>query len=146
MRLDNDSLFNVAFFTASSVDEQLACTVDWHIEFRTTSTLFQIGLCTLTLETMHQAQVALAAVGYFFENFNHKAILGWITENVRRYGPAMLATIPHPAAQAAAMLLTPKPRPPPRTTSANASGITPGGRKSRSGIRSKKVRVARRKK
>lgn len=146
VRLDNDSLFNVAFFTASSVDEQLACTVDWHIEFRTTSTLFQIGLCPLTLETMHQAQVALAAVGYFFENFNHKAILGWITDNVRRYGPAALGLVPHPVARAASMILSSAPKPPPPTTAAATAGMLgpKARRRSRPAAR-KKVRVQRKK-
>lgn len=144
VRLDNDALFNVAYLTASAVDAQLACTVDWHIEFRTTSTLFQIGLCTLTLETMHQAQVSLAAVGYFFENINHKEILNMITSYVRRYAPAALSMIPHPAAQVASRLLSRLPGPTPPTTSAAASGIEGPKRRARPVVRrSKKVRVAR---
>lgn len=147
VRLDNDSLFNIAFFTASAVDEQLAVNVDWHIEFRTTSTLFQIGLCTLTLETLHQAQVSLAAIGYFFENFNHKAILQFITDSVRRYGPTALSMIPHPAARAASMVLSSSPGKTPPTTTAKAAGFNgPARQRSRGPSRSKKVKVAMRKK
>lgn len=124
-RLDNDSLYNVCYLTATAVAETFAVTVDWHIEFRTSSTLFQIGLCTLTLESLHQAQIALAAVGYFFENPNHKPILNQVINAAKKYGPSALAMVPHPAAKAVAMMMSSAPRRPPPTTSASGSGIIP---------------------
>lgn len=73
-RLDNDSLVNIAFFASpNGAVNTLAFNVDWHIEFRTTSTLFQVGMSGLTLESLHQAQLHLASFGYFFENMTHKA-------------------------------------------------------------------------
>ena len=125
-RLDNDSLVNVAYLTAGPDAETFAVTCDWHIEFRTSSALFQIGLSTLTIESLHQAQLTLAAVGYFFENVNHKQILSAVTSAAKRYGPALLAAVPHPAAKmASAMILSSKPKPSPNTTSAAASGYMP---------------------
>lgn len=125
-RLDNDSLVNVAFLTAGPDAESFAVTCDWHMEFRTSSALFQIGLSTLTIESLHQAQLTLAAVGYFFENPSHKAILQSVVSAAKRYGPVALSAIPHPAAKAAAALvMSAKPRPPPKTTSAAASGYMP---------------------
>jgi hypothetical protein len=46
-RLDNDSLVNIAFFTPGTVAASLALNCSWHIEFRTSSALFQIALCGL---------------------------------------------------------------------------------------------------
>jgi hypothetical protein len=149
-RLDNDSMVNVAFFTAASNDETLAVTVDWHIEFRTSSALFQIGLSTVTLETLHQAQIALTTVGFFFENFDHKAILNAVTGAVRKYGPAALygavkmvnPTIAHWGAQGY-KLLTSKPKNTMVATSAAASGITKPAKRAPSKkkpVKSKRVR------
>lgn len=145
VRLDNSSLYNVAFITASSVAEQLAVTIDWHIEFRTSSALFQIGLSTTTLEVLHQAQIALASVGYFFENFNHKALLSMVVSAAKKYGPAALSLIPHPAAKAASMILSSRPGPSPKTTTANASGMNGPSKRQKRVAKSKKGKVARKK-
>lgn len=90
-RLDNDSLVNVAFFTAGSVAETLAVTLDWHIEFRTSSALFQIGLSTLPLEVLHQAQLSLTAAGFFFENPEHKSVLQKVVTAVKRFAPTLMS-------------------------------------------------------
>lgn len=142
VRLDNSSLYNVAFITASAVAEQLAVTIDWHIEFRTSSALFQIGLSTTTLEVLHQAQIALASVGYFFENFNHKALLNMVTGAAKKYGPAALSLIPHPAAKAASMIFSSRPSSGPKTTTANASGMNGPGKRQKVVVKGKKVKVA----
>jgi len=94
-RLDNDSMVNVAFFTAPGSDCTLAVTADWHVEFRTSSSLFMIGMSAMTLESLHQAQLALANVGFFFENPDHKRILEKVTAAVKRYGPHIAEAI-HP--------------------------------------------------
>lgn len=90
--LGNDSLVNVMFITAGSVAESLACTVDWHIEFRTSSALFQIGLSTIPIEVLHTAQISLASVGYFFENVQHKKLLGQVVNATKAYANAMVSS------------------------------------------------------
>lgn len=92
-RLDNDALVNVWFFRPGAVAESLAITVDWHLEFRTTSALFQVALCGMTLETLHQAQIVLSSVGFFFENPNHKDILNKVVNMAKRFGPAIMQGI-----------------------------------------------------
>lgn len=92
-RLDNTSLVNIMFFTAPPADVSLAINLDWHMEFRTSSVLFQIGLSTLTIETLHQAQITLANVGFFFENFNHKAVLAAVIAAARKLCPALGAAV-----------------------------------------------------
>jgi len=124
-RLDNTSLVNVMFITAGSVAETLACNIDWHIEFRTSSALFPIGLSAVTLETLHQAQLALASVGFFFENPKHSKILGAVIGAAKRYGPAILG-LAHPGAGRVAnavIKLSNRPRTSIKPSSAEASGM-----------------------
>jgi hypothetical protein len=147
-RLDNDSLYNVMFITASDAaqSEALACTTTWHMEFRTSSALFQVALCGMTLESLHAAQLVLAKTGFFFENPIHEKILNAITGFARRYGPAALSFVaPHVGQFLGSFGKTIKPKPGPSappTTSAAASGMTPSLRKLNI-TRSKPVRVAR---
>lgn len=130
-RLDNDSLVNVMFITAGAVAEQLALTLDWHVEFRTTSALFQIGLSTMPLEVLHQAQIALTSAGFFFENPEHKAVLNKVLSAVKRYGPqvANIAAMALPqyatAFRGAKMILPKVMGNKMQPTSAANSGITP---------------------
>ena len=44
---------------------------DFHVEFRNTSMLWDIGIATTTLEEWHRAQIALATIPYFYENIIH---------------------------------------------------------------------------
>lgn len=82
-RLDNDSLVNV-FFHTDSVSATYSITVDWHLEFRTVSALFPIGVSTMPLEHLHQAQLALTQTGFFFNNWNHEKIRS-IISNIAKY-------------------------------------------------------------
>lgn len=95
-RLDNDSLVNV-FFVTDAVASNFAACVDWHMEFRNTSALFQVGLSTLTLESLHQAQLSLVEHGFFFNNINHKqmisTIVGGIKKYSAKYGPAAIGMV-----------------------------------------------------
>lgn len=86
-RLDNDSFQNVMFLTAGAVDESLAVTASWSFEFRTTSALFQIGLSGMKIETLHQAQLALSAAGFFFENPSHSKILNRVAAGIKSIAP-----------------------------------------------------------
>ncbi len=63
------------FVSSATAAETLAITVDWHIEFKTSSALFQIGVSKYSLETMHQTQLVLGRQNLFMSNFNHIAIL-----------------------------------------------------------------------
>lgn len=129
-RLDNTALVNVLFITAGSDDEQLAVTADWHIEFRTVSALFQVGLSTMTLESFHQAQLTLADAGFFFDNIDHKAILGKVLNAAARFGPALLALVNPGLGKAARMgvqYLSSKPGATPPASSAKGSGLVSKG-------------------
>lgn len=92
-RLDNDSMVNILFVKAGAAEETLAVTVSWHIEFRTSSTLFQIALSGTTLETFHQAQLSLAAAGFFFDNPDHRAILSKVIGAVNKVAPYAFAAL-----------------------------------------------------
>lgn len=144
-RLDNDAMVNVAFLTAGATAEQVAANVDWHIEFRTSSALFQVGLCGMTLETLHQAQLVLAMSGFFFENSWHKRLLEKIVAGAKSIAPMAYTALRavNPAAASvvhSAYMLTQKPRTSIPATSAAASGIT---RTPRAAKKKKNVRVAR---
>jgi hypothetical protein len=72
VRLDNDSLVNMFGVSDPDGATSLALNIDYHLEFRTSSALFQIGLSTMTLESLHQAQLSLVSAGFFFSNEDHK--------------------------------------------------------------------------
>lgn len=133
--LTNDSMYNKMFITASGADELLACTVSWHIEFRTSSALFQVGLSNLSLEALHSAQLALAELGFFFENPDHKKMLGKVINAAKKYAPDVVSLINPSAGKLLHSLISrtshgpaviPKagPKNPP-TTSAKGSGLIP---------------------
>lgn len=130
-RLDNSSLVNVMFFS-SPVVETLAVNLDWHIEFRTTSTLFQIGLSTLTIEQLHQAQLALVSAGFFYPNSTHKAALksavSGIGSYLKKHGPGFARSLPGPAGMAAkaVSLVLSRRQPTAKATTATASGLASG--------------------
>lgn len=121
-RLDNDSLVNVLFYNNPGTVETLAINVDWHIEFRTTSALFDIGLSTITLETLHQAQISLAMAGYFFENPTHVTIIERVVEAAKKYAPMLMGLV-SPALGAAAELLLDKRPQTVQPTSLGTSGL-----------------------
>jgi hypothetical protein len=141
--LSNDALYNKLYLTTAGVEESLACTVTWHLEFRTSSALFQIGLSGLTLESLHQAQLVLAETGYFFENPKHDAVLSKVISAAKKYVPmAVGAYNPAVGAVMKGMIkakakpratIKPKTGPSkPRTTTAAASGMLPKGQKKKS--------------
>jgi len=144
-RLDNDSFVNVGFFNDPDSGTALSINLDWHIEFRTSSTLFQIGLSTITLDSFHTAQLALVSAGFFFENFDHKALLqkviGGLARFTRFITPGITAI--HPIAGRIAQvgsdyILSNKPAPAAKASSAAGSGIV----RKTAGVRRKKAKVA----
>lgn len=143
-RLDNDSLVNHLFFSApAGQSETVAVTVDWHLEFRTSSALFQIGLSTLTLESLHMAQVALATAGFFFENPEHAGILRKVVDAVKKYGPSAVGAFNPVAgkmAGAVVKIMSNKPKAKMKSTSAAGAGILPpkGANSRKAGKKQKK--------
>lgn len=75
VRLDNDSLVNAGFFEDVDGGTNLAINIDWHLEFRTTSALFQIGMSRMPVEALHQAQCTLLEAGFFYPNVDHKSMI-----------------------------------------------------------------------
>lgn len=104
-RLDNDALINYFLFSDPSAatagdGTSLAINLDFHIEFRSVSALWPIGLSTMSLEAFHQAQMALVATGFFFNNDDpvtgHSRIRDIVT-SIARYlgGPIAGAAAPY---------------------------------------------------
>lgn len=133
--LGNDSMYNRMFITASAVAEALACTVSWHLEFRTSSSLFQIGLSAMTLESLHAAQLVLAETGFFFENPEHDGILNKVINTAKKFAPQVVEAVNPMAGRLLSSVIsklsanTPKTVKPkagpskPPATSAKASGM-----------------------
>lgn len=87
-RLDNEAVYNIAYMYApATLSETMAMNIDWHIEFRTSSTLFDIGVSTMTVETLHQAQIVLLMSGFFFENSVHKWLLNKVISGAKMVAP-----------------------------------------------------------
>lgn len=138
--LDNDSYANCFVLTDSdpATPSSFAANVDWHIEFRNNSTLFPIGMSSITLEAFHQAILNLVSHGFFFCNFKHRAALKAILNAGRKYAPLALGMLPPPARMVATAglkvadkVLTKKPNTTPPTTSAKASGMIPAHSKTK---------------
>lgn len=130
VRLDNTALVNCALFSdQDAVDPtRLAVNLDFHIEFRTTSALWQIGLSAMTLESLHQAQLSLVAAGFFFPNKSHAAILNRIATWAKAISPSVGLVSPLAGrvlrkTSKAVIKLTNAPRTNVPATSAEGSGI-----------------------
>nr|WEU70898.1 MAG: hypothetical protein 3 [Hangzhou yanvirus-like virus 1] len=124
-RLDNDALVNAFVFSDPDGGTNLAVNLDWHLEFRSTSSLWQIGLSTVPLEALHAAQLTLAAAGYFFNNEDHKTVLSKVipvlTSTAKKLIPALadLHPVTKTAYRGMQAVLSSQPRktPPPTTLS-----------------------------
>lgn len=137
--LSNDSMYNKMFLRTAGVVEALACTVTWHIEFRTSSALFQVGLSALTLESLHQAQLVLAEAGFFFENPEHDKLLNRVISTAKKYAPDVVGAINPLAGKMLQSLVSrmslpkavkPKAGPKmPKTTTAESSGMSQRSKK-----------------
>lgn len=73
MHVNDDEYFHaIVVSEETGVDETiLAITVDLHVEFRSSSSLFMLGISALPLESYHATLLALNQTGYFFENHTH---------------------------------------------------------------------------
>lgn len=156
--LSNDSMYNKMYITATAVAETLATTTSFHIEFRTSSALWQIGLSAMTLESLHSAQLVLADAGFFFENWTHDSILGKVIAGAKKFVPQMIAVVNPAAGKLAKQVLqyvpegksktiVPKagPSKPMTTTAKNSGMLGPNEKKKRAYKVVVKKRASRRK-
>lgn len=128
-RLDNSALANILIFQDPDGGTTLSVNLDTHMEFRTSSALWQIGLSTMGLEQLHQAQLTLVAAGFFFSNENHQKDMSKIIGAIKSTAVKLLPTVAsavHPLAGKAvqaAMTLSRAPKSTPKPTSAAGSGL-----------------------
>lgn len=98
-RLDDTGYYNVAIFTDNSTSPypSIAFTVDWVVEFRSSSPLFPPAVSSTTLEAVHQAHLAVGMLNPFTENPKHALLRGIVSHAVDgimrgvlgpAYGPA----------------------------------------------------------
>lgn len=81
---------------SAAVGTQLATSCYTHLEFESTSSLFPIGVSTMTLESLHAAEVALLSFGHFHENPLHwSAIASAASAILRTVGPMVAPVIAH---------------------------------------------------
>ncbi len=97
----------------------ISLTADWHVEFRTTSTLFNLATCANSLDQYHLAVTAVSRCPPFTQNWVHvPAILAFL----RTYGPRALKAAAYLAGYESLTTRTQKPasmaRLPPRKTEA----------------------------
>lgn len=90
-RLDNTGMVNVGFIQDSDVTNPtlLAVNLDIHFEFRTSASLFQIGMSVAPVEALHQAQIALLSTGFFFQNESHKSVISKLLAQAGKLHPLM---------------------------------------------------------
>lgn len=93
-RLDNDAMCAIGFFSDPDGGTSLAINLDYHIEFRTSSTLFEIGVSATPIEALHSAQVALLKAGFFFHNFDHIAAIKAVVAGLASLHPLMRVAAP----------------------------------------------------
>lgn len=139
---DSDDPFLVAVTEEeATVDEAIiAVTLDMHLEFRTSSPLFQIGVAAVPLEQYHAAQLVVAQAGYMYENPTHWADLA--RKIVSLAGIVIPTLFPGSnvarVATAASYLL---PRIAPRRDFTQKQMVKPNQQRRRQQPRRKKVRV-----
>lgn len=81
-------MYNAMIFTdlgSSTAGTQLAVSVYNHLEFETSSSLFNIGVSTEPLELLHATEVALLRFGHFHENPIHWATLAAAVRTAMQY-------------------------------------------------------------
>lgn len=137
VRLDNSSLVNVFWATDPDGLTSLAVNMDWHVEFRTSSTLFDIALCNAPIESLHSAQLAVVKSGFFFDNFDHVAIINGIIRTLSSFHPLFNVMAPVAAgilkgSSRATTTLSRKTRPP-RASSAQRNGMVGRARSTTAG-------------
>lgn len=93
-RLDDRAYLCHGFFDDPDGNTTLAVNMDWHIEFRSSSTLFNLGVSSTPLENLHTAQLALLKAGFFFENENHAGVISKIISAIGSLHPLLRVAAP----------------------------------------------------
>lgn len=124
-RLDDRAYVCHGFFTDPDGGTTLAINLDWHVEFRSSSTLFQLGVSSTPLENLHTAQIALLKAGFFFQNEDHTGIIAKIISAIGSLHPLLRVAAPLAAGllQSSSVAVGKRSKPI-RATSARRSGIT----------------------
>lgn len=131
-RLDNTGMVNCFILQDPDVTNvsSFAVNLDWHLEFRSTSTLFEIGVSQITLEAFHQATINLLKHGFFFSNDTHKSLIHRIVSAGRALMPMFNLIAPGPASMltngaltAADAVLNRSMQTTPKTTTAEGVGL-----------------------
>jgi hypothetical protein len=106
--LDGNRFAHLITFEDPEYSAALAVTVDRHVEFKSSSVLFSYGFSATPLEAYHQAQMALANLGVFFENPTHLATIASMAKAaIMKYGPTVArAALPYAVRGANQMLST----------------------------------------
>lgn len=106
--LDGNRFAHLITFEDPDYSAALAVTVDRHVEFKSSSVLFSYGFSATPLETYHQAQMALANLGVFFENPTHLATIASMARAaIMKYGPTVArAALPYAVRGANQLLST----------------------------------------
>lgn len=127
--LSNTAFVAVGFLTDPDGGTSMAVNLDYHLEFKTSSTLFQIGVATTTLEALHTAQIALLKHGFFFHNADHTAMITSIISALASLHPLLRVAAPLAKGLYQSTSYALKSRPTaaqrPKTTSGQRSGIVP---------------------
>lgn len=84
--LGSTALAHAMVFSDPDGDTNLAITLDQHLEFRSTSSLFPIGMSTITMDQYQVACLALSQVGYFFSNEGHESGIDRVKAITRTVG------------------------------------------------------------
>lgn len=146
--LSNTAFVAVGFLTDPDGGTSMAVNLDYHLEFKTSSTLFQIGVATSTLEALHTAQIALLKHGFFFHNADHTAMITSIISALASLHPLLRVAAPLAKGLYQSTSYALKSRPTaaqrPKATSGQRSGIVapPPPRAPRKSKRAKPRRAA----
>lgn len=104
----------------------LSVSLDWTFEFKTTSTLWQLGVATTPIEMLHAAQVVLARTLPFSSNIDHVLLLRSLITAALTLYPAYTQAFTR-GARATSQLLGTKPRSTPKPTTVARSALPPAG-------------------
>lgn len=125
-RLDSTAYVCHAFFTDPDGDTSLAINCDYHVEFRNSSTLFQIGIASLPIEALHTAQLALIRAGFFFSNSEHTGLISKIISGLASLHPLLSVAAPLASGLlTSSSIAVSKRSRAPRPTAATRSGMLP---------------------
>lgn len=93
-RLDSTAYVCHAFFSDPDGGTSLAINCDYHVEFRNSSTLFQIGIAAFPIEALHMAQLALIRAGFFYSNSEHTGLISKIISGLASLHPLLSVAAP----------------------------------------------------